>query len=97
MLGKAKLYERLLVEKDIHIRLLAAEIDWLRAQLGRPSLPAVISPTHTLADGTAAELGSATWESENEEAQKILESHGLSAVHLPEILDGLGYGNSDIS
>lgn len=96
MFGKSKLYERLLVEKDMHIRLLAAEIDWLRAQLGRPSLPAVISPTHTLTDGKPAELGSPTWESEAEEAQRILDAHGLSGVHLPEILSGLGYDDSDL-
>lgn len=91
------LYERLLAEKDTHLRILAAEIDWLRAQLGRPSLPAVISPGHTLLDGKPAELGSATWESEADEAKALLEKEGLSAVHLPEILDGLGFGTSDLS
>jgi hypothetical protein len=98
MFGKAKLYERLLNEKDMHIRLLAAEIDWLRAQLGRPSLPAVISPSvHNLKNDEPAELGHATWESEEDEAQKILEKYEISGVHLPEILDGLGYGVSDLS
>jgi hypothetical protein len=92
--SKAKLYERIIGEKDMHIRILVAEIDWLRAQLGRPSLPATISGP--LPDGLPAELGSDKWESEADEAQKTIEAEGLSAVHLPEILDGLGYGNSDL-
>jgi hypothetical protein len=94
--GKAKLYERLLNEKDTHLRILVAEIDWLRAQLGRPSLPAAIRPGH-VPSGTTAAVGEGEWLSEAEEAEAILASTGLSAVHLPEILDGLGYGTSDLA
>jgi hypothetical protein len=93
--SKAELYERLLNEKDTHIRILVAEIDWLRAQLGRPSLPAAINPSG-LPDKQAAVLDDAGWVSEAEEARAIIEKEGLSAVHLPEILDGLGYTTSDL-
>jgi len=95
MSGKSKLYERLLVEKDMHIRILVAEIDWLRAQLGSPSLRAAINPSglpeidHAISDGG--------WVSEADEAQAILDEAGLSSVHLPEILSGLGYSDSDLS
>lgn len=95
LVGKSKLYERLLDEKDKHIRILVAEIDWLRAQLGRPSLPAAINPSalppveHAVTDGG--------WVSERAEAQAILDQSGLSVAHLPEILDGLGLSNSDLS
>jgi hypothetical protein len=92
------LYAKLLDEKDTQLRILAAEIDWLRAQIGRPSLPAVISPGQTLLD--SKEPGVITdggWESEADEARKIISENGLSAVHLPEILDGLGLGTSDLS
>lgn len=95
--SKAKLYERIIGEKDMHIRILVAEIDWLRAQLGRPSLPAVISPSAHFHQDQPGELGSGKYESEREEAEAILEKTGLSSVHLPEILDGLGIGNSDLS
>lgn len=95
--SRTALFERLLGEKDTQLRILVAEIDWLRAQLGRPSLPAVISPGHTLLDGKAAELGHATWESELDEAQAILDKNELSRIHLDEILDGLGVGSSDLS
>lgn len=90
------LYERLLDEKDKHIRILVAEIDWLRAQLGRPSLYAPINPSG-LPEKNTAVVEDGGWVSEAEEAREILEKTGLSAVHLPEILDGLGYGNSDLS
>ena len=86
------LYERLLEERDRQIRILVAEIDWLRAQLGRPSLPAAVNPSglpdikHELSDGG--------YISEREEAQEILDAAGLSSIHLDEILDGLGHGSS---
>ncbi|MGE5596442.1 MAG: hypothetical protein ACM3S1_10470 [Hyphomicrobiales bacterium] len=88
------LWERLLEERDRQIRILVAEIDWLRAQLGRPSLPAAINPSelppveHEISDGG--------WLSEREEAERIATELGLSNVHLPEILDGLGYGSADL-
>lgn len=91
------LYAKLLAEKDQQIRILVAEIDWLRAWQGAPSLPARISPGHSLVDGKPAELGSPTWESELDEAAAIIEKNGLSNVHLDEILDGLGVGSSDLS
>lgn len=91
------LYERIIAEKDQQLRILVAEIDWLRAWQGAPSLPARISPGHALVDGKPAELGSATWESELDEAKAILDKSGLSKVHLSEILDGLGVGSSDLS
>lgn len=92
--SRDSLYERILEERDRQLRILVAECDWLRAQLGRPSLPAAINPSdlppidHTVTDGG--------WESEDSEAQTILDANGLSAVHLPEILEGLGYGNADL-
>jgi hypothetical protein len=97
MFGKAKLYERLLNEKDTHLRILVAEIDWLRAQLGRPSLPAAITPPSSVPEGVNAQLGDGEWISEAEEAEKILADQGLSRVHLPEILDGLGLSSSDLA
>lgn len=93
--SKASLYERLLDEKDMHIRILVAEIDWLRAQLGRPSLPAAINPSG-LPEKTVAVVDDGGWVSEAEEARAIMEKEGLSAVHLPEILDGLGYSESSL-
>jgi hypothetical protein len=95
--SRRNLYERLLDEKDTQLRILGAEIEWLRAQLGAHSFGPVIPQKLTLPDDAPSELSAATWESEEEEAQMILDSHGLSAIHLPEILDGLGYGNSDLS
>jgi hypothetical protein len=100
LFGKSKLYERLLVEKDAHIRILVAEIDYLRATRGQPSLPARITPGDTplvLPDGKTAEVGDGEWLSETEEAEKIVSDLGLSKVHLPEILEGLGLGVSDLS
>lgn len=93
--SKAALYERIIDEKDTQIRILVAELDWTRAHFGVPSLPAPIT-TKTLPDGLPAEVTSGDWESEADEAKAILEKEGLSAVHLPEILEGLGYGNSDL-
>lgn len=90
------LYERVIAEKNTHLRILVAEVDWLRAQLGRPSLPATITAAQ-IANGTAAKLDDGEWMSEADEAQKIVEDLGLSAVHLPEILDGLGLSNSDFA
>lgn len=92
------LYAKLLSEKDTQLRILAAEVDWLRAQIGRPSLPAVISPGQTLLDsGKPGVVTDGQWETEQDEARKIISENGLSAVHLPEILDGLGIGVSDLS
>lgn len=95
MFGKAKLYERLLEERDRHIALLAAELDRLR---GGRTLQALDPPDTTgLPDGEPAVLADGDWVSEAEEAQKIVDDLGLSAVHLPEILEGLGLGTSDLS
>lgn len=89
MFGKSKLYERMLAEKQ-------REIDWLREQIGRPTAALVPLPAPVAGADEAAKL--ATWMTEAEEAEAILASDPtLSAVHLPEILDGLGYGNSDLS
>jgi hypothetical protein len=91
--SRTALYERLLDERDKHIRILVAEIDWLRAQLGRPSLPAAINPSD---QPVKSEITDAGWVSEEDEAREILKSEGLSPVLLPEILDGLGIGNSTL-
>lgn len=91
--AERELFERLLEEKQRVNQLLAHEIDWLRAQLGRPSLPSALNPTDLPA--VKHEISDGGWEGEREEAQAILDEHGLSAVHLPEILSGLGYGSDD--
>lgn len=93
------LYERLLEEKDAQLALLTEEIDYLRATRGQPSLPRALAPPKSTAtpEGVDAVLGDGDWLSEDEEAKKIVEDLGLSAVHLPEILEGLGIGTSDLS
>ena len=99
MRAKEKLYERLIEEKDTHVRLLVAEIDYLRATRGQPSLPARITPDapSAIPDGQPGAIDDGEWLSEAEEAEKIVADLGLSAVHLPEILEGLGLGTSDLS
>ena len=87
--SRTALFERLLDERERQIRILVAEIDWLRAQLGRPSLPAAINPTN---QPVKHEITDAGYVSEADEAKQILQEAGLSPVLLPEILDGLGIG-----
>lgn len=87
--SRTALYERLLEERDKHIRILVAEIDWLRAQLGRPSIPAAINPSE---QPVKSEVTDGGWVSEADEAREILKASDLPAALLPEILDGLGYG-----
>lgn len=83
------LYERLLAEKDQHLRILVAEVDYLRATRGQPSLPAAISSR--LPDGVQMSQGPGEeYLSEEDEARAMLEAEGLSMTHLPEILSGLG-------
>ena len=91
--SRTALFERLLDERERQIRILVAEIDWLRAQLGRPSMPAAINPSHL---PVKHEITDAGYVSEADEARDILLKEGLSPVLLPEILDGLGIGNSDL-
>jgi hypothetical protein len=88
--SRSALYERLLAEKDVQIARLLAQLE------GRP-LSSVISRPAAVIDGKPAVLGSATWDSDLDEAQAILDKNGLSKVHLPEILDALGVGSSDLS
>lgn len=89
--SRAALYERLLAEKD-------AQINLLRSLTGTPAaIPSVMPPPPPVLDGQPGELGSATWESELDEAEAILTTNGLSQIHLAEILDGLGVGSSDLS
>jgi len=96
MFGKTKLYERLLEEKNAQIQLLTALLHDRRIPL--PVLPALLDGVASIPDGVMSEMGHATWESEAEEAEQILAADPtLSKVHLSEILDGLGYGNSDLS
>jgi len=90
------LYERLLEEKDKHLRILIAQIDYERAMRGQPSLPATILPGQ-IPDGVPATADDGDWISESEEAEAILLEQGLSPIHLPEILSGLGYGESDLA
>lgn len=85
------LYERLIAEKDAQIVRLIALLE------GRPVPLAQLMPPPPVAEGQTGELGSPTWESEEDEAQAILDKEGLSKVHLAEILDGLGVGSSDLS
>lgn len=89
------LFERLLDEKDKQLRIVIAEVDYLRATRGQPSLPAAINPSG-LPDKGAATQTDGGWVSEAEEAEAIMAENGLSPIHLPEILEGLGYGNSDL-
>jgi hypothetical protein len=97
--SRGALYERLLEEKNAHIRILVAEIDYLRAMRGQPSLPARITPDapSAIPDGQPGAIDDGEWLSEAEEAEKIVSDLGLSPVHLPEILEGLGLGTSDLS
>jgi hypothetical protein len=82
------LYERLITLKD-------EQIADLRAQLGFRTLAGPVPGL--VPDHQPTVLGSATWESDADEAQAIIEKNGLSKVHLAEILDGLGVGSSDLS
>jgi hypothetical protein len=91
--GKAKLYERLLAEKDERIRLLLLE----REAWSSPAMSRIATVLPPPGEPAASEQGAAGWVSETEEAEAILAETGLSVVHLPEILDGLGYGSSDLS
>lgn len=90
------LFERLLDEKDKQLRIVIAEVDYLRATRGQPSLPAAINPSGLPEKGPAT-LSDGGWVSEVEEAEAIIAKAGLSQIHLPEILDGLGFGDSDLS
>jgi hypothetical protein len=84
------LYRELLAEKD-------AQIALLRSLTGTPAAIPAVMPPSPVVDGQPGELGSATWESELDEAEAILQKDGLSQIHLAEILDGLGVGSSDLS
>lgn len=86
------LYERIILEKDHQLRILVAEVDYLRATRGEPSLRAAINPSG-LPDKLPMSQGDGGWVSEVEEAEQIVADLGLSAVHLPEILKGLGFGD----
>lgn len=90
--SKDELWEQIVAEKQ-------REIDWLRAQLGRPSLPEPAQITFDRLPGTEPLIiGSQGWVSEEEEeAQALLEAGELSPEHLPEILDALGFASSDIT
>lgn len=96
---KSKLYEQLLAEKDTQLGILAREIDWLRAQLGRPTLGDGVLPTATPLEAPQGDptVRNGEWVSEFDEAEAIIAANNLSAVHLPEILDGLGVGTSDLA
>lgn len=93
---QARLYERLLEEKDKQLRIVIAEVNYLRATRGQPSLAVAINPSGLPEKGTTAQTDGG-WVSEADEAEAILAKEGLSPVHLTEILEGLGYGNSDLS
>lgn len=97
--SKDELWEQIVAEKQ-------REIDWLRAQLGMPSLlpvaqPADPGPLPIIPRRPGSEpliIGSQGWISEEEEeAQALLEAGELSPEHLPEILDALGFASSDIT
>lgn len=90
------LYERLLDEKDKQLRIVIAEVDYLRATRGQPSLPAAINPSG-LPEKGAATVTDGGWVSEADEAEAIIAKAGLSVAHLPEILSGLGYSDSELS
>jgi hypothetical protein len=95
----ARLVDKLIEEKDTQLRLLAAEIDWLRAQLRTPSLPATIKsntfpPEHNHLNPPSVD-SSDGWETEAAEAEAILAREGLSPAHLAEILDGLGVSEAN--
>jgi hypothetical protein len=87
--SKDRLYERLLAEKDERIRLLLEE---------RVPAPSRIATATVLPapDAVPSEHGDGGWVSETEEAEDIIAEMGLSPIHLPEILSGLGYGDSDL-
>lgn len=95
--SKDELWEQIVAEKQ-------REIDWLRAQLGMPSLPQPADPAPTIVlehrrPGTEPLIiGAQGWVSEEEEeAQALLTAGELSPEHLPEILDALGFASSDIT
>lgn len=90
---KSVLVERLLAEKDATIAHLRDELEWHRAR----STAAIVAPYVPPVDEEGQPIvGSpAEWDSEFDEAQKIIEANGLSPAHLPEILDGLGLSESD--
>jgi hypothetical protein len=89
------LWERLLAEKDRQITILADEIDYLRAQLhmaprNRPE-PKNPSGLHPVT------MGEAPYMSEDEEdVRDMLESGRITADQLPEVLEALGYANTEI-
>lgn len=87
----------MLEEKDKQLARLDAEIAVLRIHGPAPFRFPVPTNPSGLPDKGAAEQTDGGWVSEADEAEAIIEKAGLSAIHLSEILDGLGYGNSDLS
>lgn len=91
---KADLYERLLKEKDRQITILADEVDYLRFQLGlaarsqKPLNPSELQPV---------QMGAAPYMNEDEEdVRDMLENGQITADQLPEVLEALGYANTEI-
>lgn len=91
---KAALYERLLKEKDRQITILADEVDYLRVQLGlaaRSQQP--LNPSQQ----PVATIGEAAYVNEDEEdVRDMLENGRITADQLPEVLEALGYANTEI-
>lgn len=89
------LFERLLKEKDKQITILAEEIDYLRLQLG------IQTRRQSAAQNPSGQppmtIGTVPYVSEDEEDVKdMLESGQITADQMAEILDGLGYANTEI-
>lgn len=80
-------------EKDRTIDVLAEQIEWLRTQLGSPSMRPVVNPTKQ----QPITVGVEPFMSEEEEdIRHLVEAGAIDKENLPEVLDALGFINTEI-
>lgn len=88
--GKARLYERMLLEKDREIDILAEQIDWLRLQLAHLGRAVEATPLQLpTPDGANVEVQPYVADEELD-AQALLEAGRITRDQLPDVLEALG-------
>lgn len=91
---KSQALDQLLAEKDRRIAELQEQIDWLRAQLGRPSFGPPLNPS----EQPEVAMAMAPFVNEDEEdVQAMLDAGRITKDQIPDVLEALGFSNTEIS